>query len=128
MSGDAELTRMIRKIKKIPELAREAAPAAAQSFHAAVASELAAGVSPGGGPWANRKDGGRALANAASNAVATKAVGTTIITVVQGHYFFHNAGRGVPQRRVVPDRLTPKLAAAIRRPLVDAFDKRVRRG
>lgn len=129
MSGHAELEAMIRKIRLIPELSRKTAPAAAESFDRELRAELAAGRSPDGEAWAPKKDGGRALANAGSNAITTAAIGTRILTKTRAHYWAHNRGTSkVPQRKIIPTELTPKLADAIRRPLVEAFDRTVRRG
>jgi hypothetical protein len=129
MSGAAELDKMIRKIKGIPEIAKRAAPKCAERFDAAVRAELAAGNAPDGSKWAPTRDGTAPLKNAAGAATVTRAVGTTIVTSVQGHYFHHNRpSRGMPRRAVIPTALTTKLAEAIRRPLVEEFERSVRRG
>lgn len=128
MSGSAQLREIIRRVRAIPSLVEKTAPACAEAFDAQVRAELAAGHAPGGPQWQPTKEGKAPLKNAASSATVTKAVGTTIVTSVRGHYFYHNAGKGVPVRAVVPQELTPALAAALRRPLVKAFEENARRG
>lgn len=130
MSGETDLRRIIAKIKRIPKLIKETAGACAQSFDQAIKAELAAGHGPGGGAWERKADGGKPLPNAAAGAVTTKAVGTTIVVATQFPYQFHQRGaRGgaLPIRSVLPSKLTDKLASAIRKPLEEAFERKVRR-
>lgn len=128
MSG--ELSELIRRVKRIPGLAVRAAPAVAEAVDASVRADLAAGRSPEGEAWAPRKqDGGRRLPNAAANAIVTRAIGTTIVQKTAGHYWAHNRGTShVPRSGIIPQRITPKLADAIRGPVVEAFNRDVRRG
>lgn len=129
MSGSAELAAIIAKIKRIPNLVKETAPECAKSFHAAVTASLADGQGPNGEAWQRTKAGGAPLPNAASNAVVTKAVGTTIITAAQFPYAFHDKGaRGgaLPVRKIAPTRLTDRLVESIRKPLVKAFNSKVK--
>lgn len=132
MSGDAELRKMIAFCQGLPGLIERTAPACAESFDKAVRDELDAGRSPDGASWVPKKDGGRPLAGA-PDAIVTKAVGDTIVTAITGgekwFYRFHNAGtKKLPSRPVVPSELTPKLADAIRAPLVEAFEREAPRG
>lgn len=120
---------MIKRIKKIPHLVKETAPACAESLSKAITAALAAGHGPSGEAWSQTETGARALPAAASEATITKAVGTTLITASQFPYGFHDRGaRGgaLPVRKVVPTSLTANLAAAIKRPLLEAFNRKVR--
>jgi hypothetical protein len=129
MSGAAEIARMVAKCKRIPGLVKRTAPECARSLDAAINADLAAGRAPGGATWAPTKAGNAPLQNAAGNAALTRAVSTTLVTVPRVHYFHHNRGsRGMPVRAVIPRALTPGLAQAVKRPLVDAFNREVRRG
>lgn len=130
MSGDADLRRIIAKVKRIPHLVKETAGACAESFDAAVNAALAAGHGPSGEAWPRLKEGsGAPLENASGNATLTRAVGTTIITTAQHPYQFHDRGaRGgkLPIRKVVPSALSAQLAEAIKRPLVQAFNRKIK--
>lgn len=127
MSGSAQLREIIRRVRAIPSLIEKTAPACAQAFDAQVRAELAAGHAPGGAQWQPTKEGKAPLRNASSAGTLTKSVGTTIVTSVRGHYFYHHAGLGgVPVRSVLPQELSPALADAIRRPLVKAFEENAR--
>lgn len=131
MSGDADLRAIIAKVRRIPHLLEETAGECAQSLDAQINAELAGGHGPNGEPWPTTKDGKAPLPNAAGNATLTKAVGTTLITNAQHPYQFHNRGaRGgaLPVRKVVPNKLTQVLANAIKRPLIKAFNSKVKGG
>jgi hypothetical protein len=100
----------LRRVGTMPaELAREAAPLVEQ----AVKATAAAGTTPDGEAWAPRKrDGGRALANAAS-AVSAAAVGASVRVTLTGVEVFHHLGAGVPKRKILPDGgagVPPKIA------------------
>jgi hypothetical protein len=126
MSGEADLQRMIAMVRKIPNLVKQTAPACAAALDAAIRAQLSAGHGPAGEGWAPRKaDGARALANAGSNATVTKLLGMTIVTAVQFPYTFHNrgAGKSLPVRKIIPPGLTPQLAQAVKKPLLEAWAK-----
>lgn len=124
MSGSADIRRMIRKIKRIPGMAEREAPACAEAVDGVIRADLAAGRSPDGQAWApTRKEGRRALPNA-SDAITTRAVGTTIISAAPFPYSQHQRGnKRMVARPVMPQGMTPKIAAAINATLSRAFQK-----
>lgn len=131
MSGEADLRAIIAKVRRIPHLIEETAGECAQSLDAQINAELAAGHGPNGEAWPNTKEGKAPLPNAPGNATVTRAVGTTLITAAQFPYQFHDRGaRGgtLPIRKIVPSKLTQALANAIKRPLVKAFNAKVKGG
>lgn len=107
-----EMIATFRALEKLPE---DVAKAAAPGVEAAVKQTTAAGQAPDGTPWLPKKDGGRALVNAAA-AVTGKAVGSVIVVAVRGVEAFHHYGAGVPRRQIIPDpgTLPPRVAEAVR--------------
>lgn len=126
MSGDAELDAIIRKVKRIPTLVKEAAPDCAKAFGRAVNGELAQGHGPNGQAWPANKDGSAPLPNAAG-AVETTASGTTLICRIKKPYTFHDKGNGhVPRRQILPTGMFPSGSLAIRTVLTQHFNRKVR--
>jgi len=117
---------IIDRIKAIPKALQRATPACASSVAQEIAKQAAAGRSPNGKAWQPTKAGKAPLPNAAGSAAKVGAVGTTIVTQTTFPYGFHQLGaRGgtLPVREVLPSELTPNLQEAIRKPLVEAFNK-----
>lgn len=103
MSGDQELATYAASLRAagagaVEEVARAAAP----GVEAAIKATAAAGTDPGGGTWPTRKDGSRALPNAAES-VATEAAGGVIITRLTGGEVYHHRSKGKRPRRILPD-------------------------
>lgn len=127
MSGFDELDAMIAKIRRVPQIAKRAAPDVAEAMRKAILETVAAGTDADGKPWAPRKeDGGRPLENAASS-VRVAAIGTRILARVTGPEARHHLGRarGGTMRGVIPTRLTPRIADAVRKVLVRHFNETV---
>src|SRR5262245_46050013 len=97
--GFAALDKMIATLRSMPQFAKEAAPEIAKAALASIQRELAAGNDPQTGtPWPLKKDGSRALKNAAK-AVSVTTVGSTIILTATGPEVFHHFGaQGKPRR------------------------------
>lgn len=112
------LDEMIAKLREVKGLAKKVAPKVAEALTASIQEDLAAGVDPATGQaWEPTKEGGKPLKNAATSAITGSAVGTTIVLKInERRYFFHNAGKGVPQRGVLPrGELRPKHARVVTR-------------
>ena len=105
MDGDAALQDMIARCSALEGFAAEVAAEAAPLVEEAARRTARAGTDPEGRPWAPRKkDGGRALANAADHVTAV-AVGPRVDIVLTGPEAIHQRGAGktLPARRVIPD-------------------------
>lgn len=119
---------MIATLRALPGLAKDAAPVAAKQVEAAIKATAAAGTSPDGEPWAPRKAGGRAMANAAG-AVSVSVNGTVLLIKLTGSEVFHHFGvRGAPPRQVIPQGSMPKeLGNAVRLGFVEVWKTKVTR-
>jgi len=114
MSSSRELSPLIMALRRLPYLTVESAEEVGAALQASVESDLAGGRSPDGVAWAPKKDGGSALANAASNALKRTVNGTKISLLTRGHYWAHQQGVGnTPARPVLPSSITPKMQAAM---------------
>ena len=101
MSGLEEMIAAQRMMGR--RLAERTAEIAAPLLEARLKASAAAGTSPDGQPWAARKDGGRAMANAAK-AISVKAIGDVVRVTLDGpEVFWHYGARGAPRRPVIPD-------------------------
>jgi hypothetical protein len=102
VAGEAleQLIASLRRLKADAgeELAKEAAPAVQEVLR----TNAAAGLDPEGRAWTPRKDGARALANAAG-AIFVEARGAVLELVLRGKYIYHQDGAGVPERVILPD-------------------------
>ena len=113
--GTEHLDALIRKYRGARAFLAEAAPAAAEAMGNVIRKSIAAGTTPEGEPWAPRKkDGGRALVNAAAK-LNIGAVGTKLIARITFPDSLHNRGipPNTPQRRILPESVTPEIAEAI---------------
>jgi hypothetical protein len=120
-----DLDDIIARVRRMPELAKRAAPDVARAVEDELARTIAAGTTPDGKPWQATKDGARPLANAA-NAVAVAAVGTTIHIRVTGPEARHHLGRakGGVVREIIPTNGIPApMGAAIRDAITEHFHK-----
>jgi len=126
--GFATLDEMIAACRRIPGLAKSAAPEVARAIDAKLREDLVAGRSPATGEsWAEKKDGGRAY-KAAAKALAYVLVGTTIVFTLRApEVFGHFGARGRVRREMLPRGYLPfKLGDAIRKGLVPPFRKAVK--
>jgi hypothetical protein len=103
MDGDAALAAFIDRVRALGKLPETAAKVAAPLVLEAAKETAAAGTDPDGTAWAPRKDGGRALVNAAE-ALSVETVGTVVVLRLTGPEVIHNYGNTrVPRRRILPD-------------------------
>jgi hypothetical protein len=130
VSGDgfADLDAMIRRVRSLGggEFLNRAAAAAAPLVQEAAKATAAAGTTPTGEAWAPRKkDGGRAMANAAG-AVRAYALGAIITIALSGVEVYHHLSKSHP-RKVIPDAggdtIPTTIADAIERGAVRAWSR-----
>lgn len=109
MSGFDELDAMIARLRRLPGMAARVAKRAAPLVREALAKTTNAGTAPDGTPWpARKKDGGRALANAAA-ALTVEASGAVILATVDGPEAIHHKGsKRLPRRPQLPDHDLPE--------------------
>lgn len=123
--ANAALDDMIARVRGLEELPAQAAKLGAPLVEAAIKATAVAGTTPDGAPWPAKKDGGRPLVNAAA-AIASKAVGSTIVTTLTGPEVIHNFGtERLPKRQILPDGgagIPPKVAASVEHATTKAFD------
>lgn len=123
---NAPLSAMIAELRELRKLPEAAAREAAPLIEAEAKRTAAAGTTPDGEPWAAKKDGGRALANAADH-VSAKANGTLVIVELEGPDYFHNFGLGHnPKRQVIADKadeMPEGIARAVEKATDAAFAK-----
>jgi hypothetical protein len=110
--GDAALAAMIARVQAFgKDATRDAAREAAPLVEAELKRTAAAGTDPYGEPLAPKRDGSRALPNAAEN-VSAVAAGPTIKLRITGAYAIHFFKK-VDQRRLVPSKDRPMPKAVV---------------
>lgn len=111
-SGEAQVQAWIKQLKDLPNEVR--AERFAEIALEDVKRTAEAGTSPTGIPWAQRKEGGRALENAASK-ISTVVTGRTVHLVLTGPDAIHNYGtKKDPKRQVLPTILPQTMAEKLK--------------
>ncbi len=108
------LSSLAERLRAIPTLGPAIAAEAAPSCQAIARETAAAGTTPEGAAWAPRKkDGQRALVNAA-DAVTARAEGSSVVLVLSGVNVYHQKTRRIlPDPNVgIPDRYRDAIRAA----------------
>jgi len=128
--GDEALVRMISKLRAfgasaVEDAAKEAAPLVLD----AVKATAAAGTTPDGEAWRARKDGSRAMPDAAASLTVTTKGERVIVKTTRGHAINNNLSEArrrqiLPKRDAVPEAVNEALAEGARR----AFEKAMRDG
>lgn len=124
-AGFEALDEMIARVRRVPELVREAAPEVAQEVERELAANIAAGRAPDGSAWEPTKEGKQPLVGAAK-ALSVRAVGSVILMTVGGPEAKHHKGtaRGKVKRRIILTRGIPApMASAIRKVFGRRFSK-----
>ncbi|MBX3218915.1 MAG: hypothetical protein KF795_00265 [Labilithrix sp.] len=119
----ADLDAFAAKIRRLRNLAIDAAKEAAPDVEKLVRETAAAGTDVEGRPWPPKRDGSRALANAAG-AVTAVARGVAVILKLSGAYVFHHRSKGKERRPILPEggaSMPPRLAAVLRAAAARAF-------
>jgi hypothetical protein len=122
-NGDAELERMIAKLRALPDLVREVVPDVADVVREELTRTIAQATTPEGHTWNPTREGRKALATAAQHLRVTS-LPPRVFVVLTGHVARHSLGRarGGVQRRVLPRGKVPAaMAARIRKVLGEAF-------
>lgn len=125
-----DLLTMANKLRSLRDFNSRCAEEAAPLLEAAVKATAAAGTTPDGKAWApKKKDGGRALVNAAAH-VSAEANGETCTVTLEGVEVIHNYGAGkLPRRQILPEAgsSTPKIVTdACQEATRRAFEKAMR--
>lgn len=124
--GDAALQAFIARVRALGTLPAQAAAIAAPLVEEEARATADAGTAPDGKAWAEKKGGGRALANAAG-ALTARAVGVAVVLTLKGAFVLHNLGKGhAPKRQILPDGgagLPANIARALRRASEIAFTR-----
>lgn len=113
--GTAALDAMIRSLRGIRGIANEIAAEAAPLVQGVVRASAAAGRDLNGKPWPPKRDGTRALPDAAS-AVTAQALGSAVVVTLTGAYVYHDSAEGPDRRRILPD-----TGAGLPAPISDAL-------
>lgn len=119
----ADIREMAARARAVAKMPAEVAPIVARELKGWVAENIAAGRGPGGETWPAKKDGGRALQNAAK-ALSTRVAGTVAMLILAAPELFHHFGaQGKPVRRIMPGNIPARLGDAIRAGAVEVWDK-----
>lgn len=123
MSAMSDLLDFAASVGRLEQLAEHGAAEAAPLVEAEAKQTAAAGTDPYGTPWPLKKDGTRALKNAADH-VSVHAAGAFVVTELEGVDNWHQDGaQGKDVRRVIPDVEIPDVyAKALDAGCVKAFD------
>jgi len=127
-TGDAELDAMLLALRRLGELPTATAARAAPLVLEAVQKTAAAGTTPDGQAWKPRKDGGRALANAAGALSASSSGPTVTISLDMPEVIHHYGSAKVPRRQILPDAgagMPASVTAALKKAATQAFDAAV---
>jgi len=119
------LDEFISTLQGLKTFASEAASEAAPLIESANKKTAAAGTTPDGKPWPEKKTGGRPFVHAADKVTAT-ALGSVVQIRLDGPEIFGQYGAGQPKRVVIPERggVLPKdIAEAAKAGAKKAFEK-----
>lgn len=121
-AGLESIDDMIAKIRSTPEMVKASVQVLGEAILQQIKSTAAAGTTPDGKPWAPRKkDGGRAMVNAAA-ALSLTVLDNVILIKLTGPTAFHHwgaGGKGRIARRVLPSGGIPdRLGNAIRKGMI----------
>lgn len=121
------LDEMIDSFRNLADLPTEVAKQAAPLLEARLKASAAAGTSPDGKAWAVKKDGGRAMVNAAA-AISVRAIGLVVRVTLAGVEVYHQFSKkkGEPRRPIIPDAGGP-MPKVVQDVLEQATEKAMRR-
>lgn len=115
--GFAALDAHIARIKQLPGMVERVAPAVGTALERELRANIARGVGPDGTPLQPTKAGEQPLKNAAQ-ALRVRAIGTSVVAVLEGPEALHHRGRarGGVRRPILPTKTIPD-------PVVKAIDE-----
>ncbi len=128
--GFAMLQQHIERLRSLPKLVEESAPAVAVAIERELGAQIARAETPAGEPWKPTASGSAPLRGAA-RALRVGAIGSTIIIRITGHHALHHMGiaKGRVKREIIPSKDLPApMAKAIGDVLRDAFDNHMKSG
>lgn len=119
-AGLETLDEWIGRLRSMPEMVNASAQQLVPVVRADIDRAIAEGRSVDGRKWLPKKDGGRALVNAAK-AVMVEARKNVILITLTGPEVFHQFGtKRIPARPIIPSgNLPDRIGNAIRKGLVD---------
>ncbi len=123
--SDEELAAYAKRLRGLKGFAAQAAKEAAPRVERVVKATAAAGTDPEGKAWPLKRDGGRALPNAA-DAISVTARGAIVIVRLVGAYVYHNRAKGSALRRILPDSAASipiNIRDEIRAAMKDVFER-----
>ena len=124
MDGSSAMHDMIESLARLATLPEDAARLAAPIIEGVAKASASAGITPDGTAWAPKKEGGRALVNAAA-AITVKAFGTVVQVKLEGINVLQNYGtHRIPAREIIPSRrneMPDSYASAIQESATIAF-------
>lgn len=114
----------VRKLRSLPELAKEAAPAVADAVEAVLHKQIASSVDPNGAPLQLTQQGAAPLTGAAK-ALHVGNIGSTVVARLTGPEARHSLGRakGGIVRQIMPTELTDKLSEATVKAVEQAWEE-----
>lgn len=124
-AGMLALDGFIGRVNDLEQLAEATATEAAPLVQNALRATAGAGKSPTGVPWKDRKEGGRAFANAAEK-ITVKALSNVVKISLTGPEVFGQFGASGPRRPMIPGadgELGPGVEAAMKEGASRAFEK-----
>ena len=128
MDGRAALDAHVARLRSLKGLVAEAMPELAAATQSEFQASAAAGTDPEGNPWPLKKDGGRALINAAGK-ITAQAVGLVIVAVVSGIDAIHHHGTWKdPRRQILPTKngMPSSLKESYRAGLIRKFNAKAK--
>ena len=125
----ADLKDIMRSIRKLEGLNQEAIGDCCVAVEKVMADNIERAVTPEGENWAPKKDGGKALVNAAKY-LSVKPLNTMILVKLTGIEARHSIGtvRGKVKRQIVPTSSTvpENMQDAIKEQLTKHFERLVK--
>jgi hypothetical protein len=103
------------------DFAPDAAKRAVKHVDAAVKATARAGTTPDGEPWIPKKDGSRAMVNAA-DALSTSSQGSIVTVMLKPPEVFHNFSKS-HKRQVLPDAGADEMPRGVVEALKNAADE-----
>jgi hypothetical protein len=111
-NSHAELNAQIARLRELPGLVGRIAPDVAEALEDELVAQAGRQEGPDGKPWPKTESGKPALEHMRAH-LRVRAVGTTVVARLEGHYALHDlgAGRGGVRRRTLPSSGIPDPVA-----------------
>lgn len=125
MADLSALDAHIERVRGLGSLARQAAPVVAEAVEAELERQIKAATDPSGKAWAERQEGGKALATA-DKALVVVPIGTRVFARLKGHIARHNNGtaKGGLVRQILPTSGLPaRLAQVVKGAVEQTFER-----